>query len=223
MNLQLTEVEQREQWDDFLVGLSSGKGVLDFNKNQVVFSQGDSADDIYYIQKGKVKITVVSVTGKEATLSILGPRDFLGICCLSEMADERLGTASALEPSQLVRIKKETLLKALRERPGMLETFLAAILTRTLKLEKDLCTQILDSSEKRLARTLLNLVPLCEEDQPECVKMPKISHDTLATMVGTTRSRITYFMNKFKNRGYIDYGKGMMVRPQSLSTMIQED
>src|SRR5688500_4318407 len=104
---ELTEITQQDQWEDFLAGLNSGKSVLNFSKYHVVVSQGDPADEVYYIQKGKIKITVVSVTGKEATLSILGSRDFLGICCLSETVQERLSTASALEPSQLVRIKKD--------------------------------------------------------------------------------------------------------------------
>jgi CRP/FNR family cyclic AMP-dependent transcriptional regulator len=219
---EFTEHALQDQWETFLASPNSGKSILNFSKNQVVFSQGDPADDLYYIQKGKIKITVVSVTGKEATLSILGPKDFLGVCCLSQTVGERLGTASALEPSQLIRIKKDVMRKSLRERPQLLDSFLNSVLKRTLSLQKDLCTQILDSSEKRLARTLLNLAPLGEEEDQECVTMPKISHDTLATMVGTTRSRITYFMNKFKDRGYIDYGKGILVRP-SLSMVIQED
>jgi CRP/FNR family transcriptional regulator, cyclic AMP receptor protein len=213
----------QEEWETFLAGLNFGKSELNLSKNQAVFSQGEAADELFYIREGRVKITVVSMSGKEATLSILGPTDLLGVCCLSERARERLGTATALEPSRLVRIKKETLLKCLRDRPQLVESLLDSILTRTLRLEKDLCTQILDSSEKRLARTLLNLVAPSEEDQPECIKMPRISHDMLATMVGTTRSRITYFMNKFKSQGCIDYGKGMMVRPHLLSMMIQED
>jgi CRP/FNR family transcriptional regulator, cyclic AMP receptor protein len=210
----------------FLTGIAQGKRTLNFSKNETVFSQGEPADAVYYIREGRVKLTVVSFGGKEATLSVLGMGDFFGVCCLGDQK-ERSTTASTLEPSTIVSIEKDAMLRALRQRPEILETLMAYLLKRTVNLQKDLCTQILDPSEKRLARILLRLtqstIPEEHEEHKECISMPKLSHDTLATMVGTTRSRVTYFMNKFKNQGFIDYDKGIMVRPMELSSMLQED
>jgi CRP/FNR family transcriptional regulator, cyclic AMP receptor protein len=220
MNLQFTG--EKNHSNGFLAGIPVGKRTLSFPKNETVFSQGDSADAVFYIQEGRVKLTVVSFGGKEATLSVLGAGDFFGVCCLGDQR-ERSNTASTLEPCTLVRIEKDAMLRSLREQPELLEAVMAYLLKRTVNLQKDLCTQILDPSEKRLARTLLRLTQLTEESDEECVRMPKLSHDTLATMVGTTRSRVTYFMNKFKNQGFIDYDKGITVRPTQLSAMLQED
>ncbi len=214
--------EEKDPSNRLLACIPSGKRVVSLRKNESVFSQGDPADAVFYIHQGQVKLAVVSFGGKEATLSLLGPGDFLGVCCLGDQL-ERSNTASAIEPTILTRIEKESMVKALREQPQLLDVFLAYLLKRTLNLQKDLCTQILDPSEKRLARVLLRLSELTEEKEDECVRMPKISHDTLATMVGTTRSRVTYFMNKFKSQGLINYDKGIMVRPSQLSMMLQED
>jgi len=209
--------------DCFLSGISSGKRALNFPKNETVFFQGDPADAVFYVQEGRVKLTVVSFGGKEATLSVLGPGDFFGVCCLGDQ-QERSNTASTLEPSTLIRVEKDAMLRSLREQPALLEPFVAYLLKRTVNLQKDLCTQILDPSEKRLARVLLRLTQMTpDETQEDCVRMPKLSHDTLATMVGTTRSRVTYFMNKFRNQGLIDYDKGITVRPMQLTAMLQED
>jgi CRP/FNR family cyclic AMP-dependent transcriptional regulator len=204
----------------FLAGIPLGKRTLNFPKNETIFFQGEPADALFYIQEGRVKLTVVSFGGKEATLSVLGAGDFFGVCCLGPQC-ERPNTASTLEPSRLVKIERDAMLRSLREQPQILESFMACLLKRTINLQKDLCTQILDSSEKRLARVLLRLTHSTEEKH-ECVTMPKLSHDTLATMVGTTRSRVTHFMNKFRDQGLIDYDKGIMVRPQ-LSAILQED
>ncbi len=214
--------EEKDQSERILACISAGKRVLDLRKNETIFSQGDPADAVFYVHQGQVKLTVVSFEGKEATLSVLGPQDFFGVCSLSDQS-ERLCTATTLEPCILTRIEKDVMMKALREQPRLLDAFLAHLLKRTLNLQKDLCAQILDPSEKRLARVLLRLTQLAEEKHEECVRMPKMSHDMLATMVGTTRSRVTYFMNKFKNQGFIDYDKGIMVRPSQLSVVIQED
>jgi cAMP-binding proteins - catabolite gene activator and regulatory subunit of cAMP-dependent protein kinases len=208
--------------DCFLTDMVLGKRTLNFPKNETVFSQGDTADAVYYVQEGRVKLTVVSFGGKEATLCVLGPGDFFGVCCLGEQ-DSRSNTASTLQPSILVRIEKEAMLRSLRERPELFEAFMAYLLKRTVNLQRDLSTQILDPSEKRLARVLLRLTENIEEKNEQCVKMPKMSHDMLATMVGTTRSRVTYFMNKFRDQGFIDYDKGIMVRPTQLSAILQDD
>ncbi len=206
----------------FLADLVLAKRTLNFARNETVFSQGDPADSVFYVQEGRVKLTVVSFGGKEATLCVLGPGDFFGVCCLGEQ-DRRSNTASTLERSMLLRIEKEAMLRSLRERPEFFEGFMAYLLKRTVNLQRDLSTQILDPSEKRLARVLLRLTEDVEEKDEQCVKMPKLSHDMLATMVGTTRSRVTYFMNKFRDRGLIDYDKGIMVRPTQLSAILQED
>jgi len=221
VNLAFTK-EERGPSNRLLACIPSGKRVLHLQRNETIFSQGDPADAVYYIHQGQVRLAVVSCDGKEATLSVLGPGDFFGVCCLGDQS-ERSNTASTLESSVLTRIGKELMLRSLREQPRLLDGFLADLLKRTLNLQRDLCTQILDTSEKRLARVLLRLTELAEEKHEECVTMPKISHDTLATMVGTTRSRVTYFMNKFRSRGLINYDKGITVRPSELSMMLQEE
>jgi len=217
-------LNQRQACDPIeqvLNSLSFGKRILNFPKNKVVFSQGDPADALYYIQRGKVKLVVVSFAGKEATLSVMGRGEFFGLGSLQQRS-QRLATATTLEPSVIIRIERDVIQRELRSHPRLNEMLMTQLLSRTLTLQKDLCTHIFDPSEKRLARVLLKLSRLGEEDQ-EHVAMPKISHDTLATMVGTTRSRITYFMNKFKKLGFIDYGKGMMIHPTRLITAIQQD
>ena len=217
----LSQREASDPIEQALNSLSFGKRVLTLRKNQVVFSQGEPADALYYIQRGKVKLVVVSFAGKEATLSVMGKGEFFGLGSLQQRS-LRLATATTLESSVIVRIERDVMQRELRSHPRLSEVMMAQLLSRTLTLQKDLCTHIFDPSEKRLARVLLKLSRLGEEDQQQ-VAMPKISHDTLATMVGTTRSRITYFMNKFKKLGFIDYGKEMMIRPTRLATAIQQD
>ena len=213
--------EASDPIEQALNSLSFGKRVLSLRKNQVVFSQGEPADALYYIQRGKVKLVVVSFAGKEATLSVMGKGEFFGLGSLQQRS-LRLATATTLEPSVIVRIERDIMQRELRSHPRLSEVLMTQLLSRTLTLQKDLCTHIFDPSEKRLARVLLKLSRLGDESQQQ-VAMPKISHDTLATMVGTTRSRITYFMNKFKKLGFIDYGKEMMIHPSRLSTAIQQD
>ncbi|MCI0417786.1 MAG: Crp/Fnr family transcriptional regulator [Acidobacteria bacterium] len=197
------------------------KNVLNFGKNEVIFSQGDPADALFHIQEGRVKLSVVSAGGKEATLSVLGAKDLFGLGCLS-CQRRRLGTATTLEPSELIRIDRDNWVKALREQPELFEAVLAHLSNRNIELQKDLCAQIFDHSEKRLARVLLKLTQFGGE-HPEPVVIPKISHDTLASMVGTTRSRITYFMNRFRERGFIDTKRGVMVHPSRLSAALQDE
>jgi CRP-like cAMP-binding protein len=217
----LSQREASDPIEQALNSLSFGKRVLTLRKNQVVFSQGEPADALYYIQRGKVKLVVVSFAGKEATLSVMGKGEFFGLGSLQQRS-LRLTTATTLESSVIVRIERDVMQRELRCHPRLSEVMMTQLLSRTLTLQKDLCTHIFDPSEKRLARVLLKLSRLGEEGQQQ-VAMPKISHDTLATMVGTTRSRITYFMNKFKKLGFIDYGKEMMIRPTRLATAIQQD
>ena len=217
----LSQREASDPIEQALNSLSFGKRILTLRKNQVVFSQGEPADALYYIQRGKVKLVVVSFAGKEATLSVMGKGEFFGLGSLQQRS-LRLATATTLEPAVIVRIERDIMQRELRSHPRLSEVLMTQLLSRTLTLQKDLCTHIFDPSEKRLARVLLKLSRLGEESQQQ-VAMPKISHDTLATMVGTTRSRITYFMNKFKKLGFIDYGKEMMIHPSRLTTAIQQD
>ena len=220
INERLIQREASDPIEQALNSLSVGKRVLSLRRNHVVFSQGEPADALYYLQRGKVKLVVVSFSGKEATLSVMGKGDFFGLGSLQR--SQRLATATTLEPSVVVRIERDVMLRELRHHPGLYEMLLTQLLNRTLSLQKDLCTHIFDPSEKRLARVLLKLCRLGEESKDQ-VMMPRISHDTLATMVGTTRSRITYFMNKFKKMGFIDYGKAMRIDPTRLTTAIQEE
>lgn len=217
----LSQREASDPIEQALNSLSFGKRVISLRKNQVVFSQGEPADALFYIQRGKVKLVVVSFAGKEATLSVMGKGEFFGLGSLQQRS-LRLATATTLEPSVVVRIERDIMQRELRSHPRLSEVLMTQLLSRTLTLQKDLCTHIFDPSEKRLARVLLKLSRLGDESHQQ-VAMPKISHDTLATMVGTTRSRITYFMNKFKKLGFIDYGKEMLIHPSRLSTAIQQD
>jgi CRP/FNR family cyclic AMP-dependent transcriptional regulator len=217
----LSQREASDPIEQALNSLSFGKRVLTLRKNQVVFSQGEPADALYYIQRGKVKLVVVSFAGKEATLSVMGKGEFFGLGSLQQRS-LRLATATTLEPAVIVRIERDIMQRELRNHPRLSDVLMTQLLSRTLTLQKDLCTHIFDPSEKRLARVLLKLSRLGDESEQQ-VAMPKISHDTLATMVGTTRSRITYFMNKFKKLGFIDYGKEMMIHPSRLSAAIQQD
>jgi CRP-like cAMP-binding protein len=199
----------------------SRRNVLNFRKNEIVFSQGDPADALFHIQAGRVKLTVVSPSGKEATLSLFRANELIGLGCLS-FEKRRLGTATALESSELIRIERDKWFKLLREQPELFEVALAHLSNRNVELQKDLCAQILDHSERRLARVLLKLTQIGVE-QREPVVLPRISHDTLASMVGTTRSRITYFMNCFRKRGLIDYKGGVMVHPSRLNAAFQDE
>jgi CRP/FNR family cyclic AMP-dependent transcriptional regulator len=201
--------------------VNSPRNVLNFRKGEVIFSQGDVADALFHIQAGRVKLAVVSPSGKEATLSMFGANELIGLGCLS-FEKRRLGTATVLEPTELIRIDRERWFKLLREQPELFEVALAHLSNRNIELQKDLCAQIFDHSERRLARILLKLTQIGVE-QHEPVVLPRISHDTLASMVGTTRSRITYFMNSFRKRGLIDYKGSVMVHPSRLNAALQDE
>ena len=209
------------QLQDAIPKLVSRRNVLNFRKNEVIFSQGDPADAVFYLQTGRVKIAVVSPSGKEATLSMFAAKELVGLGCLS-LEKQRLGTATALEQSELIRIDRTSWINLLREQPELFEVVLSHLSNRNIELQKDLCAQILDHSERRLARVLLKLTHI-GIGQREAVILPRISHDTLASMVGTTRSRITYFMNSFRKRGLIDYKGGVMVHPSRLSAALQDE
>jgi CRP/FNR family transcriptional regulator, cyclic AMP receptor protein len=207
---------------DLLENINGGKTVLHLEKGETVFAQGDAAEGIFFIQTGKVKIIVVSAAGKEATLSVLGPRGFLGEGCLVGHS-LRVSTAIALQPSTLFRIERRAMLQALHANPELSERFTAALLARNIDLEEDLCDQLFNHSEKRLARVLLKLARFGQHDAAPAAKMPRISHEALAEMVGTTRSRVTHFMNKFRTLGLIDYNGEITVRAELLTDVVLHD
>jgi CRP-like cAMP-binding protein len=192
--------------DTFLATIGEGRKNLTFVQKQGVFAQGDRADAVFYIQKGKVKLTVVSKTGREATLGILGAGYFFGEGALAGQA-LRMGSAVAMTDCEIQRIDKKAMMAALRRESAFSELFVAYLLARNVRYEEDLVDQLFNSSEKRLARILLLLAHFGKEDVPEAV-IPKISQESLAEMVGTTRSRVSFFMNRFRQLGFVDYSGG---------------
>jgi CRP-like cAMP-binding protein len=202
--------------------ITIGKQELAFRKNTKIFRQGEPADSIYFIQTGRIKVTVVSATGKEAVLAMPGPHEFFGEGSLV-MQSLRVSTAEALEPSTLFRIEKRAMIRALHDQPDLSEKFTALLLTRNIDLEEDLCDQLFNHSEKRLARVLLKLARLREHDVALDASVPVLSHETLAEMVGTTRSRITHFMNKFRTMGLIEYNGELTIRTELLTDLVLHD
>jgi CRP/FNR family transcriptional regulator, cyclic AMP receptor protein len=192
---------------DFLTKVGEAMAIADYRKNQKVFSQGDPADAIFYIQNGKVKLTVISQQGKEAVVGILGTGDFFGEGCLAGQP-LRMSTVTAMSQCAIVRLEKRATIRVLHEEPAFAELFLTYVLSRNMRLEEDLVDQLFNSSEKRLARVLLLLANFGKEGKPEPV-IPKISQETLAEMIGTTRARVSFFMNKFRKLGLIDYNGGL--------------
>ena len=208
---------------DLLERISDGKRVLRVPADETIFAQGDRADAVFFIESGKVKMSVVSAAGKEAVLVMLGPRNFLGEGSLVGQS-LRISTATTLEPSVVFRVEKAAMIRALQNEPALSEKFMTALLTRNIDLEEDLCDQLFNHSEKRLARVLLKLSRLREHDLVPDAKIPDLSHETLAEMVGTTRSRVTHFMNKFRTMGLIDYdSKGFTVRTELLTDLVLHD
>ena len=205
---------------DFLAKIGDGRTIANYRKNQVVFSQGDAADSVFYIQKGKIKVTIVSEHGKEAVVAILGIDEFCGEGCLSGQP-KRMATATALMECEIMRIEKEALIRVLHDEPAFSELFVAHLLARTIRIEEDLVDQLFNSSEKRLARALLLLANFGKEGRPEPI-ITKVSQETLAEMIGTTRSRVSFFMNKFRKLGFISYNGTMEVHSSLLSVVLND-
>lgn len=210
--------------ENLLKNIVEGKHILQLPKNTPVFNQGAAADAIYFIQVGRVKVTVLSAQGKEAILAMLGPHDFFGEGCLVGQS-LRISTATTTESSTVFRVQKQAMLRALHSQPELSEKFTAALLARNIDLEEDLCDQLFNHTEKRLARVLLKLSRLGQQADIPDAKMPRLTHETLAEMVGTTRSRITVFMNKFRKLGLIEYtGKGeITVREELVTDVVLHD
>jgi CRP/FNR family transcriptional regulator, cyclic AMP receptor protein len=206
----------------FLAKAGVGRTILELAKDGFVFSQGDPADAIYYIQKGRVKLTVVSHTGKEATIALLGTGEFMGEDCIISDHPTRRTTATALMPCTILRIHKAEMVRALHAEQALSDLFVAFLLTRNARIQEDLVDQLFNSSEKRLARILLLLAHFGKPGKPETM-IPKISQETLAQMIGTTRSRVSFFMNRFRKLGFINYSGGSTDVHSSLLNVILHD
>jgi CRP/FNR family cyclic AMP-dependent transcriptional regulator len=204
----------------FLAKAGTGRALLNYRKNRVIFAQGDAADSVFYIQSGKVKLTVVSEQGKEAVVGILEPQQFFGEGCLNGHAI-RIGTARAMEPSLITSITRKAMLALLRKEPKFSEFFVAYLLTRSRRVEEDLIDQLFNSSEKRLARLLLLLANFGKNGKPTPVDA-SIDQGTLAEMIGTTRPRVSFFMNKFRKLGLISYNGRLEVHPAMLNAVLHE-
>jgi CRP/FNR family cyclic AMP-dependent transcriptional regulator len=202
--------------------ISEGKHALSLKKGEKIFSQGERADAVYFVETGRVKVSVLSSAGKEAVLAMLGPHEFFGEGSLVGQS-LRMSTATALAPATVFQVDKRAMLRALHEQPNLSERFMASLLKRNIDLEEDLCDQLFNHSEKRLARVLLKLARLGEPAVVSDATVPTLSHETLAEMVGTTRSRITYFMNKFRKMGLIEYNGQLTVRTELLTDIVLHD
>ena len=204
----------------FLASAGLGRIVSTFQKKQIVFTQGDPAKSVMYIQEGGVKLTVVSPTGKEAVVGILGPGDFLGQGCLAGQS-VCMATATAIAVTTVLVIEKDEMIRALHKEHDLSDRFIAYVLGRNIRVEEDLVDQLFNSSEKRLARALLMLARYGKQDHPQKL-LPKISHELLAEMIGTTRPRVSFFMNKFRKMGLIEYSGGIHVNSSLMSVVLHD-
>jgi CRP/FNR family transcriptional regulator, cyclic AMP receptor protein len=205
---------------EFLSKVNGGRAISEYRKDKIVFRQGDPADAVFYIQKGKIKLTVVSERGKEAVVGILEPSHFFGEGCLNGHP-LRVTTATAIEQSLITRIPKAEMIATLHDEPNFSELFMADLLSRNSRIEEDLIDQLFNSSEKRLARVLLLLANFGKEATIEPI-IGKFSQETLAEMIGTTRSRVSFFMNKFRKLGYIEYNGKLEIRNSLLNVVLYD-
>ena len=205
---------------EFLDTSGVARKVVDYHRGESIYSQGESAGTVMYIQKGGVKLSVVNGSGKEAVVAMFGPTDFFGEGCMAGQTI-RMGTTTAVTPTTLLVIQKEELLRVLHAEHQLSDHFIAYMLAHNIRVEEDLIDQLFNSSEKRLARTLLLLARYGEQEQPDRV-LPKVSQETLASMVGTTRSRVNFFMNKFRKLGFIEYNGKIKVNKSLLSVVLHE-
>ena len=214
--------KRRRSFDtkSFLARVGNGRSIGKYRKGQVIFSQGDAGDAVFYIQKGKAKLTVVSEQGKEAVIAILGTDEFFGEGCLAGQA-QRIATVTAMADSVIARLEKSAIIDVIHREPAFSELFIAHLLGRSIRVEADLVDQLFNSSEKRLARLLLLLANFGKEGTPEPV-IAKISQETLAEMIGTTRSRVSFFMNKFRKLGFIEYNGGIEVHSSLLNVVLHD-
>jgi CRP/FNR family cyclic AMP-dependent transcriptional regulator len=206
--------------NDFLATIGEGRTITGFTKKETIYAQGVRCDAVFYIQSGKVRLTVIATNGKEATIGILDEGDFFGEGCLAGQP-LRMASATAMTDCQLIRIEREAMVLALHREHTLSDMFVAYLLGRNIRYEEDLVDQFFNSSEKRLARTLLLLAHFGKEGQPEKV-IPKISQETLAEIVGTTRSRVNFFMNRFRKLGFIRYNGELEVHSSLLNVVLHD-
>jgi CRP/FNR family transcriptional regulator, cyclic AMP receptor protein len=215
--------KRRPRFDpkSFLAKIGEGRSIAKYRKDQIVFSQGEPADAVFYIQRGKVKVTVVSEQGKEAVVAFLGAGEFCGEGCLAGQR-RRMATDTALAECMIMQLQKASIIRVLHDEPAFSELFISHLLARTIRVEEDLVDQLFNSSEKRLARVLLLLANFGKEGRPEPI-IAKISQEMLADMIGTTRSRVSFFMNKFRRLGFVDYnGRGLEVHSSLLNVVLHD-
>jgi CRP/FNR family cyclic AMP-dependent transcriptional regulator len=206
--------------ESFFDSLGVARGVKEYRRNQVIFTQGDPAIDVLYIRKGRVKRTVVSRSGREAVVGILGPGDFFGEWCLSERP-VCIATATAMEPATILLISKEEMVRALHTEHALSDGFIAYLLARTVRIEEDLIDQLFNSTEKRLARALLRLARYGHHSDHE-TRIRNVSQQTLAEMIGTTRTRVNFLMNKFRRLGFIDYNGEILIHRSLLNVVLRD-
>ena len=204
----------------FLATVDGGRTLSKYRTDKIIFSQGDPADAVFYIQKGQLKVTVVSEQGKEAIVAVLGPDEFCGEGCLTGQP-RRMATATTMTECEIMRLEKTALIRVLHKEPAFSEMFVSHLLARTIRVEADLVDQLFNSSEKRLARALLLLANFGKEGRPEPI-VAKISQETLAEMIGTTRARVSFFMNKFRKLGFISYNGRIEVHSSLLSVVLSD-
>jgi CRP-like cAMP-binding protein len=204
----------------FLAHVGDGRSIGRYRKGQIVFSQGEPADAVFFIQRGKVKITVVSQQGKEAVVALLGTNDFFGEGCLAGQK-HRMATVTSMTDAVIARLEKAAVVSVIHREPAFAEMFISHLLARTIRVEADLVDQLFNSSEKRLARLLLLLANFGNAGEPEPM-LAKISQETLAEMIGTTRSRVSFFMNRFRKLGFIDYNGGIKVHRSLLNVVLHD-
>jgi len=209
------------QPEAFLAKSGLGRTILDLKKGQTVFAQGDAANAVFYIQKGRIKLTVISKRGKEATIALLSVGNFLGEECIATIQPQRMATATAITPATLLKIERKEMARGLHEEKVFSEVFISYLLARNTRIQEDLVDQLFNSSEKRLARALLLLAQFGKEGAPETV-IPKISQETLAEMIGTTRSRVSFFMNRFRKLGFIEYNGKLSVHNSLLNVVLND-
>jgi CRP/FNR family cyclic AMP-dependent transcriptional regulator len=205
----------------FLEQAGISKRVMEYRPTAVIFSQGDPGESVLYIQKGAVRLSVLSHTGKEAIVGMLGSGDFLGEGALAGQPI-RMGTATAMSHTSVLVVPKKQMIQLLHDAPGFSDRFIEYMLSRNIRIEEDLVDQLFNSSEKRLARTLLLLARYGKEDKPQGV-LPKLSQEMLAEMIGTTRSRVNFFMNKFRKLGFIEYNGGLKINTSLLSVVLHDN
>jgi len=204
----------------YLVSANVPRRVMRFKTDSTVFAQGSAANYVFYLQEGSVKLSVLSASGKEAVVAMLGPGDFFGEGCLAGQPI-RMGSATAMAPTSVLRLPKKEMMRLLHEQPSFSDLFIAHMLERNIRIEEDLVDQLFNSSEKRLARALLLLARYGKDNTPLSV-LPRLSQETLAEMVGTTRSRVNFFMNKFRKLGFIEYNGTLKVNHSLLSVVLHD-